>query len=582
MRVVALDGILLSHIAKEIESVALGAKINQVHQPNRDELIFSMHTHSGNKRLLVSARADSPRISFTSYTAENPPVAPMFCMLLRKRLCGARLSAVRQHQLERVLFLDFDASTTLGDRTKITLAVEIMGKHSNCILIDENNIIIDALKRIDMTLSSKRLVLPQLPFELPPSQGKLSLLEADVQTVVKKICEQETRTLDKAVLATLMGVSPIVCREVAYRAAGVPDVGVSQLSAKDRERLCEEIERIQNHAKLTDGIPVMLKDLTGKPFDLTFAPVVQYDDAAKMLTLQSFSQLLDEYYHERDSIERMRVRSRDLSKLIANNISRLSRKLNIQMTELSQSKDREHLRICGDLLQANLYRIERGAAFVDVENFYDENMSTLRIKLDPARTPAQNAQRYYKDYARAKNADKVLGVQIEKGRQELEYLETVADEIDRAESEKELAQIRQELISQGYVRAPKGKQKPPSELSPREYRTSDGFVVLVGRNNRQNDTLTLRTARKTDIWLHTKDIPGSHTIIVTEGREVSDTAISEAACICAWFSKARDSAQVPVDYTFAKFVSKPQGSPPGRVIYTDQHTLYVTPANPDK
>lgn len=578
----ALDGIFLRHIGKEIETVAMGARVNQVHQPSRDELIISMHTSTGNRRLLISARADSPRVSFTTHSAENPATAPMFCMLMRKKLCGARLVSVRQHELERVIFLEFDAADTLGDRTKITLAIEIMGKHSNCILLDEEGIIIDALKRIDLTLSSKRLVLPQLRFELPPSQGKVSLLEFTAQDICDRILENENMTLDKAMLNTVMGVSPIVCREMSYRATGATDIRVEDMTEDEKTAYTQEIEKLRNIALSGEGTPVMIKDSTGKPFDLSFFKASQYGSSAVCKEYESFSELLDDYYYERDSIERMRVRSRDLLKLISNHIGRLSRKLNAQTAEQTKSKDREHLRICGDLLQANLYRIEKGAPFVDVENFYDENMETLRIKLDPAKSPAQNAQRYYKDYAKAKTADKMLRIQIEKGRQELLYLESVYDEIERAESERELSGIRQELISEGYIKPPKGKQKPPKELSPREYKVADGFTVLVGRNNRQNDMLTLKLSHKNDLWFHTKDIPGSHTVLQTEGRQVSDEAILEAAQICAYFSKARESSQVPVDYTLIKFVSKPQGTPAGRVIYTDQHTLYVTPKNPEK
>ncbi len=578
----ALDGIFLRHIGKEIESLATGAKVNQIHQPTRDELIISMHTHSGNKRLLISARADSPRVSFTTHSAENPPVAPMFCMLMRKKLCGARLTGVRQVDLERVLFLEFDATNTLGDRTKLTLVVEIMGKHSNCILLDEEGVIIDALKRIDLTLSSKRLVLPQLRFELPPSQGKVSFLELPAQVIAEQILAKENMTLDKAMLSAVMGVSPIVCREASFRATGVTDARITDMTEKEKSAFVKELERLKDTALSCEGTPFMLKDSTGKPFDLTFSCISQYGSAAVCKEYESFSVLLDEYYHERDSIERMRVRSRDLLKLVSNHIARLSRKLSNQMAELERSKDREHLRICGDLLQANLYRIEKGASFVDVENFYDENMAILRIKLDPAKSPAQNAQRYYKDYARAKTADKMLRIQIEKGRQELLYLESVYDEIERAESDSELSSIRQELILQGYIKPQKGKQKPPAELAPREFQVADGFTVLVGRNNRQNDMLTLKTSRNSDLWFHTKDIPGSHTVLKTEGREVTDEAILETAQICAYYSKARESSQVPVDYTLIKYVSKPQGSPPGRVIYTDQHTVYVTPKNPEK
>ncbi len=578
----ALDGIFLRHIGKEIEGVAKDGKVNQVHQPNRDELIISIHTYEGNKRLLVSARADSPRVSFTTHSAENPAVAPMFCMLMRKKLCGARLRAVRQFELERILFLDFDATNTLGDSEKLTLAVEIMGKHSNCILIDSEGVIIDALKRIDLTLSSKRLVLPQLKYELPPSQGKLSLLEFTPCDVAKRIFENRNMSLDKAMLSVVMGVSPIVCRELSYIATGSTDARVEDLSEAEKLLFTKELERLSELAKETLGTPFMLKDVSGKPFDLTFFEASQYSQAAQCQSFDLFSELLDEYYHKRDSIERMRVRSRDLSKLVANHIARLSRKLSNQVAEQIKSKDREHLRICGDLLQANLYRIEKGAPFIDVENFYDENLGTLRIKLDPAKSPAQNAQRYYKDYARAKTADKILRVQIEKGRQELLYLETVADEIERAESESDLSAIRQELILEGYIKPQKGKQKPPKELPPREFAVSGDFKVLVGRNNRQNDMLTLKLSRKTDLWFHTKDIPGSHTVLLTEGREVPDEALLETAQICAYFSKARESSQVPVDYTLIKYVSKPQGFPAGRVIYTDQHTLYVAPKNPEE
>lgn len=578
----ALDGIFLRHIGKEIENIAMDAKVNQVHQPSRDELILSLHTKTGNKKILISTRADSPRVSFTSHNAENPQTAPMFCMLMRKHLCSARLCGVRQEGLERILFLDFDGATTLGDRTKITLCVEIMGKHSNCILIDSEGVIIDALKRIDLTLSSKRLVLPQLRYELPPSQGKLSLEELSAEETAERILRNETMPLDKAMLCTVTGVSPIVCRETAFRATGRSDILVSELTSEHKQSYLAQIEKLRGITLSKEGTPYMLKDPTGRPFDMCFLKAQQYGESAVLKEYESFSQLLDDYYYERDSIERMRVRSRDLSKLAANNISRLSRKISAQMAELEKSRDRESLRICGDLLQANLYRIEKGAQFVQVENFYDENMSTITIRLDPAKSPSQNAQRYYKDYQRAKTADKILRVQIEKGKQELEYLETVADEINRAESERELSQIRLELVDGGYIKPQKGKQKPPAEQGPREFELSDGFILLVGRNNRQNDMLTLKLSAKNDLWLHTKEIPGSHCIIRTEGKEVTDSAVMEAAQICAWYSKARESSQVPVDFTLVRYVSKPQGSPPGRVIYTDQHTVYVTPQNPEK
>ena len=578
----ALDGIFMSFLSREIEAVAEGAKVNQVNQPSRDEIILTLHTRDGNKKLLISSRADTPRVNFTAYSAENPQTPPMFCMLLRKHLSSARLKALRQHELERTVFLDFEGISSIGDKTMLTLAVEIMGKHSNCILIDSEGVIIDALRRVDMTLSSKRMVLTALKYELPPSQGKLSLLSVEPEVILRRVLELENSGLDKALLSTLMGVSPVVCRELSYRVTGAVDFPVADMRDKENERLLQEIIKLRDFVREGKGTPLMLINSEKKPFDMSFFNIEQYGAFAEKREMGSFCELLDEYYHTRDTMERMKAHSRDLTKLVSSSISRLSRKLSLQMQELEDTKNREELRIRGDLLQANLYRIEKGAPFVDVENFYDENYSTIRIKLDPAKTPAQNSQKYYKDYARAKNADKILRVQIEKGREELLYLESVLDLIERTETSRDLSQIKQELNLGGYLRTQKTKQKPPSQLPPKEYKTSEGFTVLVGRNNRQNDMLTLKESHKSDLWFHTKDIPGSHTVLRTEGREVSEKSILEAAAICAYNSKARESSQVPVDFTEIRYVTKPQDAPFGRVIYTHQHTVYVTPQNPEE
>ena len=534
----ALDGIFLGLLSKEIESLSKGAKVNQVQQPSRDELILQLHTLEGNRKLLICARADSPRVGFTSYGAENPKEPPMFCMFLRKHLCGARIKAVRQHESERIIFIDFDAINSVGDKRELTFAVEIM--------------------------------------------GKLSVINTAAEKIAERIFSGEAKTLDKAILNTVMGVSPVVCREIAFRACGTEDIPVTLLSDKHRESLKVELEKLREIAGHNKGTPTLIKNQEGKPFDLTFLDVRQYGDSLEKVRFNSYCELLDEYYHSRDTIERMRAYSSDLTRLTTNSIARITRKINAQTAELEETKNREELRIKGDLLQANLYRIERGASFAEVENFYDEKNSLLRIALNPAKTPAQNAQKFYKDYARAKTADKILRVQIEKGREELLYLESVLDEIERAATSKDMQLIRRELTDLGYIKAAKGKQKEPSELPVKEYKTSDGFTVFIGRNNRQNDKLTLKLSAKDDVWLHTKEIPGSHTVIKAEGKKVSDRAILEAAQFCAFNSKARESAQVPVDFTLIKYVQKPVGSPPGRVIYTHQKTVYVTPVNPEK
>jgi len=577
----ALDGIFLRHIKTELESALIDARVSQVFEPNRDELIINLRTFEGNRRLLLSTRADSPRVGITEYSVENPDKPPMFCMLLRKRLTSSKLISIRQPDLERMLFFDFDCVNELGDKVKLTLAVEIMGKHSNIVLIDGEGIIIDALKRVDVTLSSKRLVLPSLIYEMPPSQEKLSIENTDTEEILKAIKLCPYSGLDKAILNTLTGVSPIICRELSYASTGTPDTDKNLMNNEEWQSLLKQLEILREEAKNPKTYAVTLKNTQGKLFDFSFMPVNQYGDTVEKFEYESFCKALDAFYHTRESLERMRVKSHALSKLVSNNIERLSRKISLQKIELEKCQDREILRQKADLISANMHLIQKGAPFADLINFYDENAGIIRIALDVAKTPQQNAQKYYKDYAKAKTADKMLRVQIENSAEELSYLETVADEINRAESEHDLSQIRQELIAEGYLRQNKSEKnnKKPQKIKPdfREFDT-DGFKILVGRNNKQNDLLTLKTAQKNDLWLHTKDIPGSHTVIITEGREVPESTILKAAEIAAYFSKAKDSSQVPVDYTLVRRVNKPQGAKPGKVIYTDQKTVYVTPA----
>lgn len=571
----ALDGIFLRHIKTELEREALGSRVSQIYQPNRDELVFALRTYNGNKKLLLSSRANSPRVNFCTKTPENPAQPPMFCMLLRKRIGGGKLVAVRQMDCDRVLFLDFECVNELGDTVMITVACEIMGMYSNIIVINSDGVIIDSLKRVDLTMSSRRLVLPNIKYELPEPQDKLNILTSTPEEIADRVINLESETaLNKALLKVIQGVSPIVCREVEYR---VFEGATNRVEGVFYDKLILELQRLKEIAENCSQKPCIVYREDGKPMDFCFMPIEQYGEFAKAESKDGFSQVLDAFYDERDSRERMRVKSQGLTKLLSNTCERIARKISKQQAELSQCENREQLRICGDLLQANLYRIERGAPFVDVENFYDEEGRTLRIKLNPAISPASNAQKYYKDYQKAKNAEAVLGEQIEKGKAELEYVESVLDTVTRAETEQELAQIREELTEQGYLHRQKGKQKNLSKLPPMEFTSSDGFKILVGRNNRQNDTLTLRTASKTDMWLHTKDIHGSHTIILGEGRKISDTAILEAARLAAYHSKARQSSQVPVDYTLVKHVSKPSGSKPGMVIYVNNKTVYVTP-----
>lgn len=580
----ALDGMMLHHVVNELKTTALGARVYQIYQPNRDEILIHLRTKSGNKKLLVSTRANSPRVNFTEYSVENPASPPMLCMLLRKRLGGGRLVDIRQSGLDRVLFFDFECTNELGDLVKLTLVIEIMGKYSNVIFTDDSGLIIDALKRVDVTMSSRRVVLPNLRYELPEKQDKLNILLTDADKVVEKIINTpDEKPLNKAILNAVEGISPVICRELENRVLGDKIASNKTLSVEDKTKLKEEINKLADMVLTCAGKPLMLYHKGEKrPFDISFIDIRQYGSLCETSERESFCKLLDSYYAERDSADRMRVKSADLSRVLTNLINRITNKINAQRRELAACEDREQLRIKGDLIQANLYRIERGAESVTVENFYDENNAPITIRLNPAISPAQNAQRYYKAYNKAKTAEQILTEQIKKAEEELIYLDTLADALARATSEKELNQIRLEFMEQGYIRRPKSATKKPASLPPLEYTTSDGLRVLVGRNNRQNDALTLKTAKKLDLWFHTKDIAGSHTILVTDGGEAPECSIVEAARIAAYHSKARESSNVPVDYTLVKHVSKPNGAKPGMVIFVNNRTLYVDPALPEK
>ena len=561
----AFDGIMMTMVRREMSEALVGSRVTQIYQPARDELVFAFRTPEGAKKVLIRL-SDSPRIHISSCSIENPPSPPMMCMLLRKRLNGARLEDITQPKNERVLCLRFDAVNEIGDREKLRLYVEIMGRYSNAVLADGDDKIIETVRRIDFSESEERVLLPKLPYELPEMQDKLCITEHDAETICARI--KALGGDDRAVLNTIQGISPVIAREIVYRAA--------------EKGMKAQIETLKAVVEEGRGEPTLIYKADGSPMDFCFMDIRQYEGALAVRSFDSYSELLDTFFSDRDRIARMRAKSADLSRLLANTVDRLSRKINLQRADLKKCADREQLRIKGDLLQANLYRIERGSSSVTVDNFYDENNAPITIKLDPTISPAMNAQRSYKEYNKAKTREIMLTEQIEKALAELSYIESVQDTLSRCESEAELSAVRDELREQGYIRAAKGgtkrKDKP---LPPIEYKSSDGFRMLVGRNNKQNDQLTLRTAAKNDMWLHTKGIHGTHVIIVADGREITDSAILEAAQIAAAHSKGKDGSQVPVDYTRVKNVSKPNGALPGKVIYVNYNTVYVTPKKPD-
>lgn len=575
----ALDGVFLRHIKKELEEKLTDSKVDKIYQPAKDQLVLVMRSREGSSRLLLSARAGSPRINITNASYENPKVPPMLCMLLRKRLSGARLRSVKQPGLERVLRLEFEGVSELGDPVMLTLAMEIMGQYSNIVFVDGEGKIIDAVRRVDASMSSQRLILPGLTYQEPPAQDKLCMLDKDAAEIIAALRALPGKTmLSKALLGTIQGISPIISRELEFLTGRGADITVSDLSDEEKlTRLSYFLKKLISAARECSGEPYLITDVSGKPIDLTFQYIQQYGSGRSEKLQGDFCGLLDAYYARRDALEAMRSRSEDLTRLLNTTAARLIKKIYVQTDELKACADREHFRICGDIIQANLWRIEKGAQELKAENFYDEELSEITIPLDPSLSPSANSQKYYKSYRKAKTAEQVLRVQLSKAEEELDYVSSVLDSLSRAESVRELEEIREELEDQGYVRSRGKKQKRAEALPPLEYNSETGFRILVGRNNRQNDRLTLKQAAKNDIWLHTKDTPGSHVIIVTGGRQPDDETLSYAASIAAAHSKAADSGKTAVDYTLVKYVSKPSGAKPGRVIYTDQHTLYVTP-----
>ena len=571
----ALDGYFLSKIKDELERRAVGARIDKVQQPSKDEVLFSLRGKAGVEKLLCCVRADAPRLHFTAQGAESPQTPPMFCMLLRKYLIGARIIAVRQIGLDRLLFLDLDATNEIGDKTSLSLCVETMGTYSNLILVGEDGRIIDAMKRIDFAASSERQILPGLPYVLPRQQEKLCLETGTAEAVTQAILAKSGKALSSAALQTVQGISPLIAREIAYRCTG-SDETVSSLSESQKKNLLAVLQEMKD-ALHRDATCWMVLDRSGAPKEISSLRIYQYEGLYEMKKYDSASALLDGFYAERDRAIRLQQRGHELFKALRNLNERTLRRVTVQKEELRQSADRDKFRLWGELITANLHRLQKGNASYTVENYYDD-MRPLEIRVDPALDPTQNANRFFKEYRKAKTAETILTERIAQGEAELQYFDTVLDALTRAESERELFAIREELSEGGYLRRKSGrklqKQKP---LPPVAFRSSDGYRILVGRNNIQNDRLSLKTANKRDWWFHTQQSPGSHVILETIDGEASDKAMEEAAMIAATFSKAKDSSLVPVDYTRVKQLKKPMGAKPGKVIYHEYYTMIVTP-----
>ena len=569
----AFDAFFLSAVMAEIRTRTTDARVDKIHQPSRDTVIFQLKCREGREKLLFALNPTAPRLHLTTANPENPAEPPMFCMLLRKHLSGARLISMEQLPMERCALFTFDCIDEMGDHVNKTLVAELMGRTCNLYLLSPEGRIIDCLRRIGLDESARRAALPGLNYQYPDPIGKNNPSGLVEEDYVNLLGSPGSDVLSERLMDALGGLSPLVCREAALFAAGAAD---ARVEGSDIPETAEKLalffrEHLEHPAPYYYALP------DGTPKQFAFCPIRQYGSHTRA---ESFGQLMDMYYTVRDRKDAMRQKSQTVRKTVQNLCTRIQRKLSIQEKELTATFDRERLRQLGDIVTANIHRIVKGQTSVRCEDFYDENMAEIDIPISPILSPQQNAAKFYKDYTKLKNAEKELTKQISLGEEELHYLKSVLEELNRAETEAELEDIRQELQSGGYLKADAGKKKMKQAKSrPMVFTSTDGYPIYVGRNNRQNDELTFRAARKDDIWCHASKVHGSHVIISCNGTKPPDDTVTQACQLAAYYSETSGGQNIPVDVTPVKQVKKLPGAKPGMVIY---HTYRTVIANPYK
>lgn len=576
----SLDGTFLHCVVSEMLSAGLvGGRIDKVYQPSREEIIISIRSAGKHNKILISSNSMSARVGMTERTAENPSAPPMFCMLLRKHLSGGKLLDITQDGLERIINFDFECMNEIGDMVVNRLTAEIMGRHSNIILMTKKDgvyRVIDSIKRITDDVSSVRRILPNIVYETPPRDlSRVNFLTCSDDELINAVKQGEGKRLSKHMTACLEGVSPVFTRECAYYSCHDTDFSVDDMTDDNYDRLLFFIKKAREYVARKDGFTI-LRDLNGAYKDFCFMPIEQYGTQMLVSHADGANALLDIFYGSKAENERMKQRSKDLLKMLMNTYERIARKLELQKGELAQCGEREVFRVRGDVVSANIYRMEKGMTELTAEDY--TTGETVTVPLDVRLTPSQNAQKYYAEYKKLEKAEKMLAKLIADGENELIYIDSVFDAASRATSNAEISEIKQELAANGYIHANTvNKKTQVKPKPPMHFVTDDGYDVYIGRNNIQNDKLTVKTAAPDDMWLHTKNIAGSHVIIKAKNGEISDNAILQAASLAAYCSKAQNSTKVPVDYTRIRFVKKPNGSKPGMVIFTNNYTVLVDP-----
>lgn len=576
----ALDGLVIHSIVNELKSKILGGKVDKVYQPENDEVVLHIRNNKENFKLVLSASASNPRVYLAKdYKKENPINAPMFCMLFRKHIQGGNIVDISQIGFERIIKIGVESFDELKEKTIKNIFIEIMGRHSNIILTHiENEKIIDSAKRIPPSISRVRQLLPGINYELPPTQNKLNPLDTiTLDTFINYINEFDG-SLYKAIYSKFLGISPTISKELCIRANLDEKIEINECSTHDFKSIHDEFIKLFKDIKNNIYFPcIIIDEKIDKIIDFSCIKLNLFKGLSS-INDSSISNIIEYYYKNKDIKDRIHQRSSDLRKSISIKLDRLYNKLKKQNEELVESESANDFKVKGELLTAYIYMIQKGMKNIEVQNFYDPEYKNITINLNKNLTPSENAQKYFKKYNKMKTAKIELTNQIEITKEEINYLENIILSIENCDNLNELLDIREELGKVGYLKSSnKNKKDTKLTTSPNEFQSSDGFKILVGKNNKQNDHLTLKVATSNDIWMHTKNIPGSHVIIKCDDKNVSETALFEGAMLAAYFSKSKMSSQVPVDYTKKKNVKKPNGAKPGMVIYETNNTIYVTP-----
>ncbi|MFZ5966306.1 MAG: Rqc2 family fibronectin-binding protein [Bacillota bacterium] len=574
-----LDGFVISAITHELTNCLVNARIDKIYQPEVDEIHMLLRNAGVNYRLLISISSSNPRVHLISEQKQNPESPPMFCMLMRKHLQGGKITNIEQYQFERIIYIDVESYDELGCLTVKRMVVEIMGKHSSLILMDKsNNKIIDSMKRVSSDINRYREILPGKAYIHPPGQDKNNPNALTKNSFLHLFEAKEVNLpLYKAIYTNLQGVSPTLAKEICYRANVDNEINSRLLSNEELEDVWNAINSLMTTLDSGQYTPSLyLSKDDQHVVDFSSISLHSLKRVHEEAHYHSISQVLEEYYLKRDLHERLSQKSADLKKIITQNIDRLQNKTQKLKEELTEAANCDIYRIYGELLTANMYSIQKGDERIEVQNFYEDNKRTI-IELDPMLSPSQNAQKYFKKYSKMKKAIKEIKKQLMETNEDHAYFESISNHLDNAANIQDINDLRMELVEGGYIKRRRLPSKSKALSRPTCFLSSEGHKILVGKNNKQNDELTLKIASKNDLWFHTKDIPGSHVIVLMDHGEISDKTIAEAAELAAFHSKGKMSSNVPVDYTEIKYVKKPSGAKPGMVIYTNQKTIFVTP-----